>query len=765
LRPNKKTTIKIPYMKKITIAFFMLFSAAIFAQDGVPDTSYGTNGYVLVNNDDGATLPRFIQPDGKLIYVQGAKFKRLNADGTPDATFGVNGSVNIAQPFEYIESFTVNNDHITLITKAVYDIYTLGRYNFDGTVDATLGSGAGYTGISLGDDLQGHVTMREAADGKLLIAGNSDTAYGSYDDYYVRRYNADGTYDSTFNFDASELGINIGYTGIGYATIEDMYNLYLRPDGSVIVSGVSGYRDSTSSGHQQSTFAIISGSSQPAVKSQNHYSYYAEKSDMAFDADGAMYLLGGGVAYPGSSMTNVIQKWTASGNTASSFGTAGVLTLADLNLSATSKADFSKIMIQPDGKILLAGNVYDSNTFGRPYLIMARYLTDGSLDTTFGTNGYTVFDIPHPNTPANQNSITNFFASADFSSIYMTGYNQQNAVVFKYNNPSVLPATVPSFDAIAPICAGDAAPLLQATSNNGITGTWSPAVIDNSASGTYTFTPGTGQNATTATLSVTVNQPTAETITETACESYTYGGTTYTESGTYTQLSVNPAGCTHTTTLNVTVNHNTEETIADTACSSYTYGGTTYTESGTYTQVTTNASGCEHTTTLNLTISPVTEVTGEATQSFDQGAQVSNIATSPEDVVWYSTEDDAIAQTNPIASTTVLVDGTTYYAVFTSAQGCSSAPFAVTTTVNLGVKNFDDPAFALYPNPASGVVFVSYSANIVKVSVSNVLGQQVLSKTIGATQGSLDVSGLGAGTYFVKIYTDNGVKSAKVVKY
>jgi hypothetical protein len=48
---------------------------------------------------------------------------------------------------------------------------------------------------------------------------------------------------------------------------------------------------------------------------------------------------------------------------------------------------------------------------------------------------------------------------------------------------------VPTFNAIAPFCAGAQAPSLPATSVNGIAGTWSPSVISNMQSGTYTFTP------------------------------------------------------------------------------------------------------------------------------------------------------------------------------------------------------------------------------------------------------------------------------------
>ena len=54
------------------------------------------------------------------------------------------------------------------------------------------------------------------------------------------------------------------------------------------------------------------------------------------------------------------------------------------------------------------------------------------------------------------------------------------------------------------ICAGGSVPTLPNTSTNGITGTWSPAIVNNSTSGTYTFTPNTGQCADAVTFTVTV---------------------------------------------------------------------------------------------------------------------------------------------------------------------------------------------------------------------------------------------------------------------
>jgi len=65
------------------------------------------------------------------------------------------------------------------------------------------------------------------------------------------------------------------------------------------------------------------------------------------------------------------------------------------------------------------------------------------------------------------------------------------------------PNTVPTFTALAPICAGSQLFPLSTTSMNGITGSWSPA-LNNMVTTTYTFTPDPGQCATTATTTIII---------------------------------------------------------------------------------------------------------------------------------------------------------------------------------------------------------------------------------------------------------------------
>ena len=140
---------------------------------------------------------------------------------------------------------------------------------------------------------------------------------------------------------------------------------------------------------------------------------------------------------------------------------------------------------------------------------------------------------------------------------------------------TINPFIVPGFNPITPVCTGALLTALPTTSNNGITGTWSPA-LDNTITTTYTFTPNAGQCAATTTLTITVNalpaaplvniiQPTCSlptgTITITSpiagltftldgapYNSYPVGGYTGLSAGTHTLGAQNASGCISVTT-------------------------------------------------------------------------------------------------------------------------------------------------------------------------------------------------------------------------
>ena len=68
----------------------------------------------------------------------------------------------------------------------------------------------------------------------------------------------------------------------------------------------------------------------------------------------------------------------------------------------------------------------------------------------------------------------------------------------------VIPNVIPTFLQVQPICLGQTIVPLPTTSDNGITGSWSPS-INNTATTTYTFTPTSGQCAYPTTMTIVVN--------------------------------------------------------------------------------------------------------------------------------------------------------------------------------------------------------------------------------------------------------------------
>jgi gliding motility-associated-like protein len=117
---------------------------------------------------------------------------------------------------------------------------------------------------------------------------------------------------------------------------------------------------------------------------------------------------------------------------------------------------------------------------------------------------------------------------------------------------------VPVFATIAPLCQNSTAPALPLTSTNGVTGTWNPATINTSTTGTttFTFTPAATACAETATMDILVN-PIQTSVTNTSvCSNqlpYSWNKGTFNAAGTYQVKLVSAKGCDSIATLNLKV--------------------------------------------------------------------------------------------------------------------------------------------------------------------------------------------------------------------
>ena len=88
----------------------------------------------------------------------------------------------------------------------------------------------------------------------------------------------------------------------------------------------------------------------------------------------------------------------------------------------------------------------------------------------------------------------------------------------------------------------------------------------------------------------------------------------------------------------------------------------------------------------------------------------------------------------------------------------------ISTNRTLSNQDFDLASFKAYPNPVKDFLSLSYKQEISEVSIFNLLGQKVFSKSLNATESKIDMSNLSQGTYLVKAVVDGQVKSFKVIK-
>jgi hypothetical protein len=74
-----------------------------------------------------------------------------------------------------------------------------------------------------------------------------------------------------------------------------------------------------------------------------------------------------------------------------------------------------------------------------------------------------------------------------------------------------------------------------------------------------------------------------------------------------------------------------------------------------------------------------------------------------------------------------------------------------------------DVNVALYPNPTQTTLTLNSPVKINNVEMYNVIGQQVYSGKVNATNTTINVSDLNTGNYLVKMQTENGVVTKKIV--
>ncbi|MCU0435707.1 MAG: T9SS type A sorting domain-containing protein [Bacteroidia bacterium] len=274
------------------------------------------------------------------------------------------------------------------------------------------------------------------------------------------------------------------------------------------------------------------------------------------------------------------------------------------------------------------------------------------------------------------------------------------------------------------------------------------------------------------TINLTVNQPSTNTITASTCTgSYTApSGAVYTSSGMYMDTIPNAAGCDSVITLNLTIGVSTTSTLTANACGSFlSPGGNQYTQSGTYTDTIPNVSGCDSIITINLTINPIPTVTftiNTTTVCFDDDGIV--FTASPQSGIYSGpgvsggTFDPSVAGNGTHSIT---------YTYFDQSTGCSnSATATITVDPCVGESEVvNAAAFNVFPNPSTGAfqIVSAADADVLVVRLFDINGREVysaqLNNVVAGTPVAVNAGELSAGVYSMQLGNNAVVASVRVV--
>ncbi len=165
-----------------------------------------------------------------------------------------------------------------------------------------------------------------------------------------------------------------------------------------------------------------------------------------------------------------------------------------------------------------------------------------------------------------------------------------------------------------------------------------------------------------------------------------------------------------------------------------------------------------------VTIPPTAPIINNPTQTFPQGATLADIMVNGQNIKWYATSSGNRAMTSELPLSTVLVDGTTYYATQT-VNGIESQRTAI--TVKVGTLSNTESSFQqlkIFPIPAQEHLQITNATIIESVEIYTYLGTAVGHYEVASQNISLDISNLASGVYFAKLKTNETEKTVKFIK-
>ena len=321
--------------------------------NGNLDSTFGIGGIVTTTTFG----PIAIQSDGKIVMGNNGNLIRFTINGSIDATFGIGGKSTTAKNI-YATSLTIQKDGKYVMggvsQNSFKNDFALVRYNTNGSLDSTFGTG-GIVSTSIGfSSIVYSIAIQ--SNGKILVGGLSgnDTVYV----FALARYTTNGSLDNTFG--------NGGIVTMAIGTSSLLFSVAIQSDGKIIAVGTIYTTMSkmclvryTTNGSLDNAFGIVT-----TTNTGKKTCLDDRGNATAIQSDGKIIVAGT------SDQKYTLIRYNTNGSLDATFGIGGIVA-TDICYAINS------IAIQSDGKILAAGQ-------GSPLI---RFNTNGSLDPTFGNGG------------------------------------------------------------------------------------------------------------------------------------------------------------------------------------------------------------------------------------------------------------------------------------------------------------------------------------------------------------------------------------------
>jgi photosystem II stability/assembly factor-like uncharacterized protein len=143
-----------------------------------------------------------------------------------------------------------------------------------------------------------------------------------------------------------------------------------------------------------------------------------------------------------------------------------------------------------------------------------------------------------------------------------------------------------------------------------------------------------------------------------------------------------------------------------------------------------------------------------------QAAPVGTSVSTDNGATWTDIEPTGLEQRGASA----FLNLTTGWCAGFSTDALTDGVYKLTGT--LGTQNFENATkFKVYPNPANSIVTIS-AANVdsYKLSVTDITGKVVMTKSLNGIENTLDISSLSTGAYFFELSSDNIKDVVKILK-